>query len=73
MDSLKADPYYLLSMRKLSKARTYALTTGLIMFVFGIVKFAFRGSAHVPDYVLIFAIIFGFWGILAAFTQSGNK
>ncbi len=57
-------------MRKLNSAKTYALVSGLIMFTFGIVKFAFRGSAQVPDYVLLFSIVFGFWGILTVFSRS---
>lgn len=59
-------------IRKLNKARTYALVSGLVLFAFGIIKFAFRGAAQLPDYILIFSIIFGFWGILAAFSSSSK-
>lgn len=57
-------------MKRLNNTKTYALVTGFVLFLYGVVKFAFRGSAHVPDYVLLISIIFGFWGILAAFSKS---
>ena len=57
-------------MKKLNSTRIYALITGLVLFSYGIIKFAFRGGSQLPDYILLFCIIFGFWGILTVFTKK---
>jgi hypothetical protein len=55
-------------MIKLTNPRNYALIVGSILFILGILGFAFRSSSNTPDYMLALAILVGFWGI-----YSGNK
>lgn len=57
-------------MKKLNNPKIYALVTGLVLFSYGIIKFAFRGASQLPDYILLFSIIFGFWGILTVFGKK---
>ena len=51
-------------MSKFGSQKTYALTTGIILFCFGFFGFAFRESFNVPDYYLLTGLILGFWGIV---------
>ncbi len=54
-------------MPKLTNPKTYALVSGLILFVLGVIGFAFRNSFDIPDKYLILNLILGLWGIVAAF------
>jgi hypothetical protein len=51
-------------MRRFSSPKTYALISGMILFVIGVYGFAFRGQTPLPDGFLVLDILLGFWGIL---------
>jgi hypothetical protein len=54
-------------MIKFYNSKNYALITGLILFLFGVVGFAFRGGFNIADKYLILSLILGAWGIYCAF------
>jgi hypothetical protein len=52
-------------MTKLSSQRTYVLITGLILFLLGLLGFAFRASfTGIADRYLFAALVLGFWGLV---------
>jgi hypothetical protein len=51
-------------MIKFNNPRSYALTTGIILFALGFFGFAFAGTFNVPDSYLVVSLILGFWGIV---------
>jgi hypothetical protein len=51
-------------MNRLLSTRFYTFTLGLLLFAIGIYGFAFRGLNALPDYLLLFGTIFGFWGLV---------
>ena len=51
-------------MIRLSSAKSYALITGLILFILGLFGLAFRSSFNLPDNYLFFSLVLGFWGIV---------
>jgi hypothetical protein len=48
----------------LKVSKNYALITGVIFFVIGLLGFIFKSSSSLPDYYLLLFIVIGFWGIL---------
>ncbi len=48
---------------------SYARVTGIILFVVGLVGFAFRSAESLPDIYLIGALVLGFWGIVVSFAN----
>lgn len=54
-------------MPKLINPRTYSLVCGIILFVFGVVGFAFRSFFDLADKYLLISLVLGFWGIITAF------
>jgi len=54
-------------MIKLYNPKNYSLIAGLILFVFGILGFAFRSSFNLADKYLFVSLVLGFWGLYAAF------
>jgi len=51
-------------MIKLNSPRSYSLTVGIILFLFGFLGFAFPSSFNVPGGYLFAALVLGFWGIV---------
>lgn len=52
----------------------YSRVTGIVLFVIGLVGFAFRSNSSLPDIYLLGALIFGFWGIVVSFyPKEGNS
>jgi len=52
----------------LNSSKIYARITGVVLFLVGLVGFAFRNANSLPDIYLIFALALGFWGIVVSFT-----
>jgi hypothetical protein len=52
----------------LNDAKIYSRITGGILFLVGLLGFAFRNGNSLPDVYLIAALILGFWGIVVSFT-----
>lgn len=53
-----------LSMIKLNNPRSYSLITGIILFAFGFLGFAFPSSFNFSGNYLFVSLILGFWGIV---------
>lgn len=51
-------------MFNLSNLRTYALTVGILLFLFGLFGFAFKSAFDIANGYLIAGLILGFWGIV---------
>jgi uncharacterized membrane protein YiaA len=51
-------------MVKLSTPRSYALITGVILFLIGFCGFAFPNIISLPGGYLFAALVLGFWGIV---------
>ncbi len=49
----------------LRQTKNYARIVGVILFVIGLLGFAFRSDNSLPDIYLGGALILGFWGILS--------
>jgi hypothetical protein len=56
-------------MIKLNNSKNYAKIIGGLLFILGILGFAFRTSSSTPDYALIAAIVLGFWGVIVGFKK----
>jgi hypothetical protein len=54
-------------MPKFVSSKTYSLVTGLLLFAFGVVGFAFRNNFNLADKYLLLSLILGFWGVICAF------
>jgi hypothetical protein len=54
--------------RSLRNPRVYARLTGAILFLLGLMGYAFRSPNTLPDIYLIGFLVFGFWGIIVSFT-----
>ena len=50
-------------MIKLTNPKSYALITGIVLFAFGILGFAFRNSFGISDVYLLGSLVLGGWGI----------
>jgi hypothetical protein len=57
-------------MLKLSSTKSYALITGTILFLLGLLGFAFTGSFNLPWQYLFFSLILGFWGIVISVAKK---
>ncbi len=56
----------------LNSHRSYALVTGSVLFLFGVVGFAFRQSFDLADKYLVLSLILGFWGVVVGFRSHGT-
>ncbi len=54
-------------MKWIFHKKIYALVCGFLLFAFGVVGFAFRGSFDIGGQYLILSLLLGFWGLLVAF------
>jgi hypothetical protein len=54
-------------MIKLSNPKNYALVSGIILLVFGVVGFTFKGNFNIADKYLFLSLILGAWGLYSAF------
>jgi len=52
----------------LNDTKIYSRITGGILFLVGLLGFAFRNANSLPDIYLIAALVLGFWGIVVSFT-----
>jgi hypothetical protein len=57
----------------LRRTKNYARITGVILFLVGLLGFAFRSSNSLPDLYLLACIILGFWGIMTSFLDHPNE
>lgn len=57
-------------MDKFLSPKTFALTVGLLLFLFGVFGFAFKTTFDVADKYLLISIILGFWGVGSAFSRD---
>jgi hypothetical protein len=55
---------------KITSKRTYALVTGILLFVLGFAGFAFRENFAISNTYLIGSLILGFWGIVVGASKS---
>jgi xanthine/uracil permease len=53
--------------------KNYARIVGVILFLIGLLGFAFRGDNSLPDVYLGGALILGFWGIVSGLLDTDNK
>jgi hypothetical protein len=51
----------------LKNPKVYARVAGGILFLVGLIGFAFRSANSLPDVYLVGALVFGFWGIIVSF------
>lgn len=52
----------------LRSPKIYARVTGGVLFLLGLVGYAFRSANSLPDAYLIGCLILGFWGIIVSFS-----
>lgn len=52
----------------LRSPKVYARITGAVLFLIGLLGFAFRSVGSLPDAYLLGALVLGFWGIVLSFT-----
>jgi hypothetical protein len=52
----------------LKSPKMYARLTGIVLFLVGLLGFAFRSSSSLPDLYLVGALALGFWGIIVSFS-----
>jgi cytochrome c oxidase assembly protein Cox11 len=57
----------------LSKTKNYARIVGVILFLVGLLGFAFRTGSSLPDLYLLICLVLGFWGIVASFMDNGSS
>jgi uncharacterized membrane protein HdeD (DUF308 family) len=57
-------------MMKLNNPRSYSLITGVVLFLFGFLGFAFPNYFSVSGIYLFVALVFGFWGIVVGVTKK---
>lgn len=55
----------------LRQSKNYARVVGAILFLIGLLGFAFRSDNSLPDLYLAGALVLGFWGILSGIWDSG--
>lgn len=48
----------------------YSAFVGLVLFLTGLLGFAFRGDGSLPDLVLFVSLILGIWGILVTLSKK---
>jgi len=51
----------------LKSPRMYSRITGGLLFLIGLIGFAFRSANSLPDIYLVAALVLGFWGIIVSF------
>ena len=56
----------------LNQTKNYARVVGVILFLIGLLGFAFRSDNSLPDLYLAGALILGFWGILTGVWNNGK-
>jgi len=54
--------------RSLRNPRVYARITGAVLFLLGLMGYAFRSANSLPDVYLLGFLLLGFWGIIVSFT-----
>ncbi len=54
--------------RSLRNPRVYARITGVVLFLLGLMGYAFRSANSLPDVYLLGFLLLGFWGIIVSFT-----
>ena len=57
----------------LRQTKNYARIVGVILFVIGLLGFAFRSDNSLPDIYLGGALILGFWGILSGLWDADSE
>lgn len=55
----------------LRQTKNYARIVGVILFLIGLLGFAFRSDNSLPDLYLGGALVLGFWGIVSGLWDSG--
>jgi len=54
-------------MNKFTNPKVFSIVIGVLLFLFGIIGFAFRNSFNLADKYLFLSLLFGFWGIVCYF------
>lgn len=54
----------------LKSPKMFARITGAILFLIGLIGYAFRNANSLSDSYLIAALILGFWGIVVSFNSQ---
>lgn len=57
----------------LSQTKNYARVVGVILFLIGLLGFAFRSDNSLPDGYLVGALVLGFWGILSGIAGGAKQ
>ena len=55
------------------QTKNYARIVGVILFLIGLMGFAFRSDNSLPDVYLGGALVLGFWGIVSGVWDSGKS
>jgi hypothetical protein len=55
---------------KLRTAKTYTQIVGTLLFLLGILGFAFPSAVQLPDVYLLLFLALGFWGVLVSVYQK---
>lgn len=56
----------------LKQTKNYTRIVGVILFLIGLLGFAFRSDNSLPDLYLGGALVLGFWGILSGIADGGK-
>jgi uncharacterized membrane protein HdeD (DUF308 family) len=54
-------------LSKLKSPRWYARIVGSLLFILGLVGFAFANATSLSDSYLFLALLLGFWGVVISF------
>jgi hypothetical protein len=55
------------------QTKNYARIVGVILFVIGLLGFAFRSDNSLPDLYLGGALLLGFWGIVSGLLDNSKR
>jgi lipoprotein signal peptidase len=58
---------------KFTTPQFYTLFTGIVLFLFGFLGFAFNSIFNVADSYLFFSLVLGFWGIVVGINSRTKK
>lgn len=55
-----------------SRSRNFALIAGVVLFLIGVIGFAFRSDRSLSDVYLLGALVLGFWGIVSGLWDNSK-
>lgn len=73
MKKLEISKIWVVILPFLKQTKNYARVVGVILFLIGLLGFAFRSDNSLPDLYLGGALVLGFWGILSGIWDTNSK